>query len=54
MLSLEGRVVNNVVDRGTSSGVGLGVYRKEVTEGEHNKYIVSKSIIGQQAELDVF
>ena len=35
-LSREGGVVNTVVVLG-SSGVGLGVYRKEVTEGEHNK-----------------
>ena len=35
-LSREGGVVNTVVVLG-SSGVGLVVYRKEVTEGEHNK-----------------
>ena len=34
-LSREGGVVNTVVDRGIS--IGLGVYRKEVTEGEHKK-----------------
>ena len=35
-LSREGGVVNTVVVLG-SSGVGLGVYREGVTEGEHNK-----------------
>ena len=30
------RVVNSVVEL-VSSSVGLGVYRKGVTEGEHNK-----------------
>ena len=46
------RVVVDVVDHnGISSG--LGVYRRE--EGaENSKYIASKSISGQQAELDVF
>ena len=37
LLWQEGGVINSVVGRGTSSGTGLGVYRKEVTEGEHNK-----------------
>ena len=45
------RVVIDVVDhRGINSG--LGVYRRE--EGGNGKYIASKCIIGQQAELDVF
>ena len=34
-LGREGFVVDVVDHRGTGSG--LGVYRKEVTEGEHNK-----------------
>ena len=34
-LAREGFVVDVVDHRGTGSG--LGVYRKEVTEGEHNK-----------------
>ena len=36
LLWQEGGVVNTVVDRG-SSDIGLGVYRKEVVEGKHNK-----------------
>ena len=34
-LSQEGGVVNTVVELGVAGS--LGVYRKEVTEGEHNK-----------------
>ena len=46
------RVVVDVVDhRGISRG--LGVYRR-ADGGENSKYIESKSITGQQAELDVF
>ena len=37
MLWQEGGVIDNVVDRGTSNGISLVVYRKEVTEREHNK-----------------
>ena len=45
-------VVVDVVDhRGISSG--LGVYRRE-EGGENSKHIASKSITGQQAELDAF
>ena len=36
LLWQEGGVVNSVVELGSSS-VGLGVYRKGVTKGEHNK-----------------
>ena len=36
LLWQERGVVNSVVELGSSS-VGLGVYRKGVTEGEHNK-----------------
>ena len=46
-------VVNSVVVRGSSSGVGLVVYRRE-EGGRNSKYIASKSITGQQTELDVF
>ena len=35
LLWQEGRVVNTVVELGVAGS--LGVYRKEVTEGEHNK-----------------
>ena len=35
LLWQEGRVVNTVVELGVTSS--LGVYQKEVTEGEHNK-----------------
>ena len=35
LLWQEGGVVNTVVELGVSGS--LGVYRKEVTEGEHNK-----------------
>ena len=48
----QGGVVVDVVDH---SGIGSrhGVYRRE--EGaENSKYIASKCITGQQAELDVF
>ena len=34
-LSQDGGVVNTVVELGVAGS--LGVYRKEVTEGEHNK-----------------
>ena len=52
MLWQVGGVVNSVVELGNSS-VGLVVYRRE--EGRRNsKCISSKSITGQQAELDVF
>ena len=46
------RVVVDVVDH---SGIGSrhGVYRRE-EGGENSKYIASKSITGQQTELDVF
>ena len=45
-------VVVDVVDH---SGIGSrhGVYRRE-EGGENSKHIASKSITGQQAELDVF
>ena len=47
----QGGVVVDVVDhRGIS--IVNGVYRKE--EGRNSKYIASKCILGQQAELDVF
>ena len=36
LLWQEGGVVFDVVEH-TNIGSGLGVYRKEVTEGEHNK-----------------
>ena len=36
LLWQEGRVIFNVVEH-TNIGNSLGVYRKEVTEGEHNK-----------------
>ena len=39
-LTREGFIVDVVDHRGTSSG--LGVYRKEVTEEEHNKYNANK------------
>ena len=44
-------VVVDVVDH---SGIGNrhGVYRRE--EGGNSRYIASKCITGQQAELDVF
>ena len=52
LLWQEGGVVNSVVELGSSS-VGLVVYRRE--QGVRNsKYIASKSITGQQTELDVF
>mgnify|MGYP005836613273 CR=1 FL=1 len=54
MLWQEGFVVDVVDHRGTGSG--LGVYRKEVTEWEHNKYRaikVSQSITWQYAVLGV-
>ena len=35
LLWQEGRVTNTVVELGVAGS--LGVYRKEVTEGEHNK-----------------
>ena len=35
LLWQEGRVINTVVELGVAGS--LGVYRKEVTEGEHNK-----------------
>ena len=51
MLWQGGVVVDVVGHRGIS--IVNGVYRKE--EGRRNsKYIASKCIIGQQAELDVF
>ena len=52
MLRREGGVVVDVVDH---SGIGSrhGVYQRE-EGGENSKYIASKSITGQQAELDVF
>ena len=37
MLWQEGGVVNNVVDRGTRSGVSLVVYRRE-ERGRNNEY----------------
>ena len=42
MLWQEGFVVDVVVHTGADRG--LGVYRKEVTEGEHNKYQSNQSI----------
>ena len=52
MLRREGGVVVDVVDhRGISCG--LGVYREE-EGGRNSNYRASKSITGQQAELDVF
>ena len=53
LLWQEGGVVNTAVDRGTSCSVGLGVYRRE-GGGRNSKYIASKCITGQQAELDAF
>ena len=53
MLRQEGRVIFNVVEH-TDIGSSLGVYQKEVMEGRNSKYIASKCITGQQAELDVF
>ena len=52
MLRQEGGVVVDVVDH---SGIGShhGVYLRE-EGGENSKNIASKSITGQQAELDVF
>ena len=46
-----GGVVGDVVNH---SGIGshLGVYRRE-EGGRNSKYIASKSITGQHAELDV-
>ena len=52
MLWQVGGVVNSVVELG-SSRVGLVVDRRE-EGGRNSKYIASKSITGQQAELDVF
>ena len=46
----EGVIVDVVDHRGIS--IVNGVYRKE--EGRNSKYIASKCILGQQAELDVF
>ena len=53
MLWQERGVVNTIVIRGSSSGVGLVVYRRE-EGGRNKKYIASKCITGQLAELDVF
>ena len=52
MLRQEEGVVVDVVDH---SGISdsLGVYRRE-EGGRNSKYIASKCITGQQAELDVF
>ena len=50
LLWQEGGVVNSVVELGSSS-VGLVVYRRE-EGGRNSKYIASKCITGQQAELD--
>ena len=56
LLWQEGRVVNTVVGRGTSSGVGLVVYRREEGEEtmnteqiEHQKY--NKAIRGARGDL---
>ena len=49
--SKEGVVVDVVDHSGISSRHGL--YRNE-EGGRNSKYIASKSITGQQAELDVF
>ena len=51
MLRREGGVVVDIINH---SGIGNrhGVYQRE--EGGNSKYIASKSIRGQQAELDVF
>ena len=47
--SKEGVIVDVVDHKGS---IGLGVYQRE--EGGNSKYIASKSITGQQTELDVF
>ena len=52
MLRQGERVVVDVVDHSGISG-SLGVYRRE-EGGRNSKYIASKCITGQQAELDVF
>ena len=52
MLWQERGVVGDVVDHSGISG-SLRVYRRE-EGGRNSKYIASKSITGQQAELDVF
>ena len=48
----QGGVVGDVVDHSGISG-SLGVYRRE-EGGRNSNYIASKSITGQQTELDVF
>ena len=52
LLWQERGVVGDVVDHSVISG-SLRVYRRE-EGGRNSKYIASKSIIGQQTELDVF
>ena len=47
----EGVVVDVVDHMGISSGLGVNRRRRG---GRNSKYIASKSITGQQAELDVF
>ena len=44
MLWQEGWVVNSVVGRGTSSGVGLVVYRRE-EGGRNNEYNANRCIM---------
>ena len=52
MLWQEGRVLHTVVELGVAGS--LGVYRKEVTEGEHNRAIkASQSEMRQYAVLEV-